>query len=269
MSDLATLAAFLRRDWTIDTSYRATFALHFVSTLFLLALFFYLSRVIDEAEFAASQNLSSGYFGYAAVGLGLIQIVQASLSSFSRKLRDEQTTGTFEALMATPANPSLIILSSAVYDLLRATLDSLVLIAAAVVIFGLDIRADAGSIGVALVALVGCIGLFASLGVVVAALTVVFKRGTAFIALMTSGLALLGGVYFPIGVMPEPIEAVAKALPFTWGLDVLRASLLGGDVDRAQLAGLFASVVVLLPLALLGFRASLARARRTGTLAQY
>jgi hypothetical protein len=69
--------------------------------------------------------------------------------------------------------------------------------------------------------------------------------------------------------MPEPIEAVAKALPFTWGLDVTRASLLGGDVDPAQLAGLFGSVALLLPLALLGFVASVWRARRTGSLAQY
>ena len=44
MRGMAALAAFLRRDWAIDTSYKATFALQFVSILFLLALFFYLSR---------------------------------------------------------------------------------------------------------------------------------------------------------------------------------------------------------------------------------
>jgi ABC-2 type transport system permease protein len=269
MIPLATVAAFLRRDWAIDTSYRATFALQFVSILFLLALFFYLSRVIDPSEFSASQHLSSGYFGYAAVGLGLLEIVQAGLSSFSRKLRDEQTTGTFEALMATPANPSLIIMSSAAYDMLRATFDGLVLIVAAVVIFGLELHLDVGSAAVAVVTLIGSVGLFASLGVAFAALTVLFKRTTALLGIVVTGLALLGGVYFPIEVMPEPIETIAKALPFTWALDVLRASLLGGDIDPVQLVGLFASVVVLLPLALLGFRASVWRARRTGTLAQY
>jgi ABC-2 type transport system permease protein len=269
MRVLGVLAAFLRRDLAVDVSYRATFALQLVSSLFLLALFFYLSRVIDQAEFSASQHLSSGYFGYAAVGLGLLQIVQVSLGSFSRKLRDEQTTGTFEALMSTPASPSLIILSSAAYDLLRATFDGLLLIAAAIVIFGLDIDAGVGGLTVAVVAMLGCIGLFASIGVVVAAFTVIFKRGTAFLGVVVTALALLGGVYFPIEVMPEPLETVARAIPFTWGLDVVRAALLGGEVDPAKLGGLFASVAVLMPLALLGFRASLWRARRTGTLAQY
>jgi ABC-2 type transport system permease protein len=82
-------------------------------------------------------------------------------------------------------------------------------------------------------------------------------------------LALLGGVYFPIEVLPEPIEKVASALPFTWGVDVFRASLLGGEVDPAQLAGLLGSAALVLPVALLGFMAAVRRARQTGTLAQY
>jgi len=269
MSTLTVLAAFVRRDLRIDLSYRATFVLRTLSTVLLLALFYYLSRVIDNAEFGARQDLRGGYFGYAAVGLALLTIVQIGLASFSRKLREEQTTGTFEALMATPTSPSLIILSSAIYDIARATLDGLLLMAAAIIVFGLDLHVGPGSIVVAAVALVGCVGLFASLGVAVAALTVVFKRTTVLLGLVVTALALLGGVYFPIEVMPQPIEAVAKAVPFTWGLDVVRASLLDGDVEPGQLAGLYGSVAILLPLALLGFRASVWRARRTGSLAQY
>jgi ABC-2 type transport system permease protein len=269
VSAVTVFVAFVRRDWRIDLSYRATFALRALSTVLALTLFFYLSRVVDNARFATHQDLRSGYFGYVAVGLSLLRIIQVGLGSLSRKLRDEQTTGTFEALMATPTSPALIILSSAVYDLARATLDGLLLIAAAILIFGLDIHADAGSILVATMALLGCVALFAALGVAVAALTVIFKRTTVLLGFVVTALALLGGVYFPIEVMPDPIEGVAKALPFTWGLDVTRASLLGGDVDPTQLAGLFGSVALLLPLSLLGFRASVWRARRTGSLAHY
>ncbi len=177
MSTLSVVAAFLRRDFRINISYRVSFAFQSVAIVFELALFYFLSRVVDDAEFAAHQNLSEGYFGYAAVGLALLTIVQVSLSSFSYKLREEQTTGTLEALMATPTSPSLIVLSSAVYDLIRATVTGLVLIVAAVVVFGLRLELDPASIGMAVVALVGCLGLFASLGVAVAAVTVVFKRG--------------------------------------------------------------------------------------------
>ncbi len=118
-------------------------------------------------------------------------------------------------------------------------------------------------------ALAGCLGLFASLGMAVAAFTVVFKRATTLLGMVVTGPLALGGVYFPIEAFPEPLERVASVLPFTWGLDVLRASLLGGDVNPAQLAGLFTSAMLLLPLALLGFTAAVTRARRTGTMAQY
>ena len=269
MTALGVVAAFLRRDFRINISYRVSFAFQSVSIVLQLALFFYLSRVVDNAKFDAHQNLNEGYFGYAAVGLALLTMVQVSLSSYSYKLREEQTTGTLEALMATPTSPSLIVLSSAVYDMIRAIATGLALIGAAVVLFGLRLELDPASIGVAMVALVGCLALFTSLGVAVAAFTIVFKRGTLLLALVITGLALLGGVYFPIEVLPEPIEWLANALPFTWGLDVFRASLLGGAVDPAQLAGLFGSAMLLLPLGLLVFGAALRRVRRTGTLGQY
>jgi ABC-2 type transport system permease protein len=269
MSALTVLAAFLRRDFRINISYRASFALEGFSTLFALALFFYLSRVVDESQFSTSQGLSGGYFGYAAVGLLVVTIIQVTLSSFSLKLREEQTTGTFEALMATPASPWLVVLSSALYDLLRATVSGLVLLAVAVAVFGLNLDLDPGSIAIAAAALVGSLGLLASLGIAVAAFTVVWKRTTALAGMVVTGLSLLAGVYFPIEVLPSPLEEVAAALPFTWGLDVLRASLLGGDVDPAQLAGLFAAAVVAMPPALVGFTLAVKRARSTGTLSQY
>ena len=269
MSQIVVLRAFLRRDWQIDISYRAAFAFELIGLLLLVATFFYLSRVVNSAEFSADQDLSGGYFGFVAVGLALVQIVQVSFTSFSRKLRDEQTTGTLEALIATPTNTSVIILSSAAYDLLRATLGGLVLLLLSVTVFGLSIDTSPPSLVVALAALVGCIGLFASLGVAIAAFTVVYKRGVGMLTFVVSGLALLGGVYFPVSVLPEPIEAIAKLLPFTWGLDVARAALLGGDVDPVQLAGLFASVGILLPMALVIFNAAVRKASRAGTLAQY
>src|SRR5947207_198639 len=174
MSAVSVVAAFVRRDWETDISYRTAFGLQAVAVFISLAVFFYLSKVVDPAKLGAQPGLEGGYFG-----------------------------------------------------------------------------------------------LFASLGIAVAAFTVVFKRSAGLLGLLVAALALLGGVYFPIEVLPAPIEAIGRALPFTWGLDTARAALLGGDVDGAKLAGLFGSVAVLLPLALLAFRVSVSWARRVGSLGQY
>lgn len=265
---LTVLGAFLRRDWRIDLSYRAAFGASLVSSILSLAVFYFLSEVIDE-DAIEQAGTTGDYFAFVAVGLAIFTIVQSSMISFSRKLREEQTTGTFETLMSTPASPALVILGSACYEILRAVIDAVLLLAAAVILFGLEFEIDPGSGGVILVALIGTLTLFASIGVAIGAITVLFKRVAAVIGLVLAAVSLLSGVYFPIEVLPAPFQLIAESLPITWALDVLRAALLGGQVDAAQLVGLLLSAALLLPLTLQGFRASVARARRTGTLAEY
>jgi ABC-2 type transport system permease protein len=265
----ATLAAFVRRDWAIARSYRLAYGLELGSILFTLVLFFYLGRFIDASTLAPSSGLKQGYFAFVVIGLALLRVVQVALVSFSNRLRDEQTTGTFEALMAAPASPSLVILGSAAYDLLRALVSSLLMIAVAVALFGMHLESGVGSLAVAVVAFLGCLVLFAILGVVVAAFTVVFKQATPLLRLVTTGMGLLGGVYFPLKVLPGALQTAGQLIPFTWGLDVLRQSLLRGTTDLDRLGFLVAFDVVALPVAVVLFAAALRRARKTGTLAHY
>jgi ABC-2 type transport system permease protein len=269
MSTPAMFAAFIRRDWANARSYRLAFALSLVGMFFSLALFFYLSRLVDDSVIASKAGLERGYFAFAVVGISLLEVLRTGMTSFAGRLRSEQTTGTFEALMATPAPPSLLIIGSAAYDLLRATLMGVLMIGVAIALFGLRIETGADSLLLAIAALAGCVGVFAALGVALAAFTVVFKQTAGLLAIMVSSLAMLGGAYFPIEVMPSPLEEIGRALPFTWGLDVLRSALLAGELELGRLLLLFASGVAALPAALVLFRLGLRRARKEGSLAQY
>jgi ABC-2 type transport system permease protein len=84
--------------------------------------------------------------------------------------------------------------------------------------------------------------------------------------------AMLGGVLYPITVLPGWLRVIARALPMSYGLDGVRLSLLPAP-DLARIAQdavtllLFAGV--LLPTALLLFGWSIDRARREGTLGHY
>ena len=119
-------------------------------------------------------------------------------------------------------------------------------------------------------ALVGCLALFASLGVV--------GRGRHRGLQADRGpdrhdrvRARAPERHLLPGRRPARgwLQQIAEILPFTWGFDVVRASLLGGDVHAARLAGLYGSALVLLPIAVFAFTIAVGRARRTGTLAQY
>ena len=186
---LAVLGAFIRRDWRIDLSYRAAFAMSLFSSVLTLALFFFLGEVIDDAEFATDEGIDGGYFGFVAIGIAIFTIVQSAMISFSRKLREEQTTGTFEALMATPPNLSL----APFFRRLRDPPGPGQWTAVDRDRRGrFDLRFDTSATGVAtaVLALLGTLLLFAALGVAIGALTVLFKRATAIVGLLMSAIAV-------------------------------------------------------------------------------
>jgi ABC-2 type transport system permease protein len=266
---LSLVAAFLRRDWAVARSYRLSFALGVVDALISLVLFFYLARLVDQTALASQSQLSGGYFAFAVIGFSLMDILRAGVTTFAAQLREDQVTGTLEALLVTPSPPALVVLGSASFDLLRAALSGIVLVLLAVLFFGLELSVNATSLIALLVATPASFALFTALGIVIAGLTVVVKQVVALVTFVSTALAVLAGVYFPISVLPPALEAIAKALPFTWTLDVFRDALLGGDVSTTEVALLVGCGGVALPLSIVLFNFLVNHAKRQGSLAQY
>ncbi len=74
---------------------------------------------------------------------------------------------------------------------------------------------------------------------------------------------------FPVGILPDWLQFVARLNPVTYALDAMRAALLGG-VSIAQLwrplGILLLFAMVLLPASILSFAWALRRTKITGTL---
>jgi ABC-2 type transport system permease protein len=260
------MAAYLRRDWATERSYRLPFFMHLFQSLFLAVLLVQVSRFVDTDTDTGS--LSHGFFSYAIVGMAVLQVVQTSASSFAGRFQQEQTTGTLEALLSTPSRPSSVILGSGLFALLESLALAAVLLVISVPL-GLHIELSAGSLVFAVVVLAGLIGAFSSIGICIAAFTIVFKRGNTLAQLVSSGVALVCGVFYPIDQLPSVLRWIAAALPITWGVEALRSSLVFGDVDLLRGLGTLAAAVVGLVVAIRVFRAGLDHARRAGTLSQY
>ena len=269
MSNLRILAAFLRRDWMVTRSYRLGYALGLADTALSLTLYFGIGRLVDRAGLAASPTLDRGYFSFVVVGMLLISLGTPIMTTFSAQLRSEQTGGSLEVMFATPASPAVLIAGFATYTVLQAVLSALLLVGLAATLFGLRLDVGPWSGVAAAVALAGTLGLFTAAGIVVAGLTVVFKRMDQLLVLIGAAVGVFCGVYYPVDVLPEPLRLVARALPFTWGFEAWRAALLGNEVLLDRLIPLVAVVAVALPLALRFFGLALDRARRDGSLAQY
>jgi ABC-2 type transport system permease protein len=263
------LGAFIRRDARIQLSYRSDLALQVLAIVFNLAMFFYIAKLVDDSEVVSGVGTESGYFAFVVIGLAGFRIAQTGLVSFTAKLRLEQTTGTLEALITTPTRPLTVVLYSAAFDLLRGTVLALVTILGAVVIFGADLQTGPTALATAVLAVAGAVAVLASAGVLIAAATLVVKQTATLVGLAVTGLSLLGGVYFPLEVLPSPLEEIGEALPFTWAIDALRSGLLEADADIGRVAALFASAAVLVPLSGWVLDRALEKAKREGSLAQY
>jgi len=263
------LPAFLRRDMAIQLSYRADFTLQTSSVLLTLILFFYVSELVDDGTLGAEAGGAAGYFGFVVIGLALLRVLSSGLNSFAQRLRNDQTSGTLEAMLASPVRSRTAILFSAAFDLMRATFFASVMILAAIVFFGLRLDTDALGVLVALITLAGAITVFAAVGMLLAAFTVVYKQSSAALQIASTGVGVFSGVYFPIETFPDGVQAIANLIPLTWAVDVTRSALLHGTIETDRLLLLLGSAVLLLPLCLLVVDRAVDKARRHGTLAQY
>jgi ABC-2 type transport system permease protein len=267
---LSRALAFVVRDFRIEWSYRVQFLLHATTILASILLFYFLAALIDPAASPHLAPYGGEYFPFVLIGIALNGYLGVGLSGFANRIREAQTTGTFEAMLMTPTGPVTIAGYSTLWDFLFTSVQVALYLILGVTAFGVRLGgADWLAAGVALIL---AIASFAGLGLVAAAFIVVLKRGNPVAAAVQALTALLGGVFYPISILPEWLQVLSRLLPGTYALDAVRRSLLEGE-GLAEISGdlgvlaLFA--VVLVPLGLWLFRLAVRRAMVEGTLTHY
>lgn len=169
--------------------------------------FFYLGRLVDDSSLAATEGIGDDYFDFAAIGVLLLVPLITTLTAFSRRIREDQTNGTLEALLSTPVSPALLIVSTAAYNVLRACVSALFVLALAVVIFGFQPGGGLTSAAVVLAAGPALMAFAAAVGICLAACTVIFKEVSVLLGILTSAIALLSNGTFPSTSCPRRCTA--------------------------------------------------------------
>jgi ABC-2 type transport system permease protein len=115
--------------------------------------------------------------------------------------------------------------------------------------------------------LLGCFLTAWVVGVAVCALITLFgNRAEAFAWASVNLVLVLAGIYYPVSVLPEPVAALARAIPLTYFLDAYRTHYGFPSEFAAPVATGFALSALYAVLAHLAFLAAVRRARRTGLL---
>lgn len=261
--------AFLERDLRVESSYRLSFAWTFLGIFTSVFMFYYMARLLGPAASPHVQEYGGNYFAFLLIGIAFVRYLNVALHGFSGGLRRAQSDGTLEAMLMTPTRVSMIAFGSSLWNYARTTLEVLVYLAMGRLFLGIDLHGN--PMAAVLVLLVSVVA-FSAIGVISASIILVIKRGDPVTWVFGTVSSLLGGVYYPISILPDWVQGLAGFLPITYTLRALRLALLQG-ASLADLAGdllmLMGFCLVLIPLSLYAFRMAMRRARYDGSLTHF
>ncbi len=270
MGLLRKILAFFGRDLSIEVSYRSSFILQLAETLFTVASFYYLSHFVESPGLLRSLPEGRNYFSFALVGIAFFDYMTVSLNVFDQEIEGARRNGALEALLVTGTSVPVILMGSVVYPFLLMSLRTAVYLGWAAILFGFSTAgtnwAGAGAV------LFASVLAFTGMGVLSASYLLIFKRGNPAKWLLLGASSVLGGLMYPVSVLPDWLQKVSRLLPVTYSLEGLRAAVLAGagfGVLWPLIRSLLLFAVVLLPVSFAVFSWALRRTKITGTLTHF
>ncbi len=185
---------------------------------------------------------------YAVVALAASSSIFSTIYFVGEILDRERVKGTLIGLFLAPCPRLSWLTGFALVGVFEAALS-----AAVALIFGyvaLGVRFDPSWSALALTLALFLMSLW-GIGIIFSAIGLYLKKTNSFSNLVSPFLTLLGGVYYPVALLPDPLRWVARVLPLGYGMQALADAALG----RASIAELapqllpLAGFAVALPLA--------------------
>jgi len=268
--EIRKILAFLKKDFLTEISYKLSFLLNIFSVSVSILTFFFIDKLFGHkmAPYLAPYGIN--YFAYVLIAIAFFSYVGTGLGSLSSRIRQEQMMGTLEAILVSPTKIPTFIIALSLWNFIIASIDVCVYLILGALVF----KVNFGNINIlsSLVILILTVLTFNSLGVIAASFIIVFKRGNPVTWLMDSAFGLLGGVYFPVAVLPNWLRSISSLLPVTYAIKAMQLAVYKG-YSLSQLSSdliiLLFFTFMLLPLSMLSFKFALRKAKRQGNLLYY
>jgi ABC-2 type transport system permease protein len=270
LREISKVGAFLRRDMLVAWSYRVAFVSDLLTLAAMTFTFYFVGRGFDQSTLPLIGGSRPTYMEYVAIGIGVSAFLTFGLGRVALAIRGEQLMGTLESMLMTPTSLPTIQLGSVMFDLFYIPIRTALFLLVTAVAFGLNFHTSgilpAAAVRIAFIPFVW------GLGILLAAMTLTFKRGANAIGLSALALGILSGAYFPLALMPHWLATIAEENPIARAMSAIRSALLsnaGWSAIGTDLALLAPLSLLSLAVGLVAFRLALTRERRLGTLGIY
>jgi ABC-2 type transport system permease protein len=258
-------AAVIRRDLYVYMSYRTRVVSQVLTAVFSLTLFYYVSQLVHVTGFPSPAS----YFGFVVVGIALVSVLY-SCFSVSEMVRQELIAGTFERLLLSPFGAIRGVLAMTLFPLMYAFVLAAITLGIGCAVFGLQLHWPTVPLSVPALAL--ALLSFLPFGLLFAALTVAIKQGSVGTSWVIALISIVGGLYFPVSLLPGWAQTASDLQPFTPATELLRHLLVDSPM-RTDVATAIAKLVgfagVLLPASLFALHYAIRIGQRRGTIIEY
>ncbi len=264
------LAALFKRDFYINASYKLSFLIGWMNTLAVLLPFFFVARLFGKGSSPYLLPYGGDYFSFVLIGIGLRRYLSHAVNSLAGTIGYEQSLGTLEVLFVSPTPFRQVFFLLSLLSFIYATGNFLFYLFLGTFLF--QVPFPQANFAGALVVLPLTLLTFYSFGLLSASFILVFKKQNPIEPFFEGFSSFLGGVYFPVTLLPSWLQKVSDILPMTYGLRALRLCLLKGATLVSlgkDLLILSLLTLLLFPISVWIFGKSLKKAKKDGSLIHY
>jgi ABC-2 type transport system permease protein len=114
--------------------------------------------------------------------------------------------------------------------------------------------------------------VFASIGLIFSGAVLIFKQTSSAVTYIATLMGLLGGIYFPVALLPGWAEWIANLQPLTPSVDLLRHLLIGLPLKESawtELLKIVGFLIFLSPFTYALLLYAVRFSRRRATLLEY
>lgn len=225
------LKHLIRADFRV--AYRSpliSLAIDCANGFLVLSVYSLTSKAISQGFDGAATNFGGDYFRFVLTGELILFLPFSLLESFGRCLRPLIQERTLEQGLTTPISPLELLLAHAAALMPRRLVSLAIQIALAVFCFGY--RIPLRSLTTVLAGQLAILPLCIAIGLLVSACFLRFGRGAGILGQVGFAIAILSGVYFPIQMLPLPLQWVSRfGSPFTGLVEAGRQAAAGDPVS--------------------------------------
>lgn len=226
--ELATLWAFGIREYRIWQSYRANQLMWMVNIFVTTLLYFLMGRMVEgKAAQLLGPAYGTNYMSFIVVGIMVNVFLYTNLADPYTRIARSYFNGTMDLFLLSPMSvytPLLGLMTKSILD----DYPRLIFVGAfGVFLFGAVFRFN----HLGWVFLFSLLVLASAFGIGMISASSFYllniKRGTEPVRFIVQQLmaTLLAGTYYPVTVLPKPLQWVACVIPHTYAFDALRRLL--------------------------------------------